>query len=48
MDNAGHDNDQPGTNINYQCTPGDCPNNKPKWVKACNVSGCSAKADFAP
>jgi len=50
MDNAGQQTDitAPTRSIQYPCTPGNCPNNRPKWVQACNGSGCGTKADFAP
>lgn len=47
QNNAGIETDTTSTNIQYQCPWGDCPSNRPKWVKACNGSGCSDKADFA-
>ena len=45
-DNAGGQATQPWNTINYQCTPGDCPANRPKWVQACNSSGCGGKTNF--
>jgi hypothetical protein len=48
MNNAGNETNQTGRTVNYQCTPGDCSANRPKWVQACNSSGCGTKANFAP
>jgi YD repeat-containing protein len=48
LNNAGNQTDTPSTNIEYQCPWEDCPSNRPKSVRACNGSGCSSEADFAP
>jgi len=36
------------TTANINCPQGDPEANKPKYVKACNASGCSSNADFSP
>ena len=48
MNNAGILTNTTQTNIQYQCPPGDCPSNRPKWVQACIGSTCGTKANFAP
>jgi YD repeat-containing protein len=48
MDNAGIPSSPTTNTVQYQCTFNNCPNNRPKWVQACNSSGCGAKSNFAP
>src|SRR6185436_8410417 len=47
-DTNGAEQSVSATTANASCPQGDPEVNKPKFVKACNASGCSANADFSP